>query len=515
MRVAIGVAIVIVLGWIGIGVYLRDDAVRHRIVEALSTELDAEVVLDTLEVDVFPTVKIVGTGLRIHRNQDPHSVPPFIVARRFEVVPGLWHVIRGRAQLVQVEGFRFTIPRPPDPTDPTDPTDPKDPKDPTDQKDLVDPILSRVVASDAELVYTPKDLKGPIRAFPVRELELLDVGFNRAMDYHAVVINPQPKGRFESRGSFGPLWPDDPGASPLSGKYTLTDADFNTIKGVAGTVESEGDFTGALAQLHVDGSSTTPNFEIDEGGHPVPLTTNFIATVDCTSGDLHLSEVEGQLAESAFTATGSITGSPGARGRRVELDFSMQDGRAEDVLRLVVPSREPLVVGRMTLDAHFLLPHGGGSAVSRMEVEGRMRVRQAHLGPDAAQAKVDDLSHRAQGKPDDAPTRPAAMNVDGTFSLAESVVRFTELTFTAPGATVSLAGTYGVAGGELDLKGEARMDASLGNLADGIKGFLLTLVSPLFKKDGAGAVVPITVKGTHDEPDVGVDVGRAIKGKHP
>jgi hypothetical protein len=97
----------------------------------------------------------------------------------------------------------------------------------------------------------------------------------------------------------------------------------------------------------------------------------------------------------------------------------------------------------------------------------------------------------------------------------DSVARFSELTFSAPGATVSLVGTYGVAEGALDMKGEARLDATLGNLADGVKGFLLTLVSPLFKKDGAGAVVPIRVTGTHDKPDVGLDVGRAIKGKRP
>jgi hypothetical protein len=45
-----------------------------------------------------------------------------------------------------------------------------------------------------------------------------------------------------------------------------------------------------------------------------------------------------------------------------------------------------------------------------------------------------------------------------------------------------------------------------------VKGFLLKLVSPLFRKDGAGAVIPIRISGTHDDPDVGLDAGRVFGG---
>jgi hypothetical protein len=33
----------------------------------------------------------------------------------------------------------------------------------------------------------------------------------------------------------------------------------------------------------------------------------------------------------------------------------------------------------------------------------------------------------------------------------------------------------------------------------------------LFRKKGAGAIVPITVKGTKDDPKFGLDVGRVFK----
>ena len=57
-------------------------------------------------------------------------------------------------------------------------------------------------------------------------------------------------------------------------------ADLNTIKGIAGTLSSEGEFSGKLAEIDVRGKTSTPNFSIDVGGRPVPLQTEFHAVVE-------------------------------------------------------------------------------------------------------------------------------------------------------------------------------------------------------------------------------------------
>jgi hypothetical protein len=45
-------------------------------------------------------------------------------------------------------------------------------------------------------------------------------------------------------------------------------------------------------------------------------------------------------------------------------------------------------------------------------------------------------------------------------------------------------------------------------MVGGWKGALLKLADPVFKKDGAGAQIPIHVNGTRDDPKFGVDIGK-------
>ena len=56
------------------------------------------------------------------------------------------------------------------------------------------------------------------------------------------------------------------------------------------------------------------------------------------------------------------------------------------------------------------------------------------------------------------------------------------------------------------------MDATISEAAGGgIKGFFLKAVDPFFRKKGAGALVPITIRGTRDKPQFGLDVGKVFK----
>ena len=56
------------------------------------------------------------------------------------------------------------------------------------------------------------------------------------------------------------------------------------------------------------------------------------------------------------------------------------------------------------------------------------------------------------------------------------------------------------------------MDVKLSQLTTGAKGFLLKLVEPLFRRKNV-TVVPITVKGTVEQPKFGLDVARAFTPK--
>jgi hypothetical protein len=82
------------------------------------------------------------------------------------------------------------------------------------------------------------------------------------------------------------------------------------------------------------------------------------------------------------------------------------------------------------------------------------------------------------------------------------------LTYTVPGATIQLKGTYGVEGGALDFTGNAKMAATVSEMVGGWKGSLLKPLDRYFQKNGAGTEIPIHIGGTREQPQFEVDFGR-------
>ena len=121
------------------------------------------------------------------------------------------------------------------------------------------------------------------------------LGLRQQMPFKAELTNPIPKGSIETSGTFGPWQREDPGATPLAGRYTFDDADLDTIKGIGGILDSTGDFSGQLNRIAVKGQTSTPDFHIDISGQPIPLNTKFEAVVDGTDGDTYLNDVSATL----------------------------------------------------------------------------------------------------------------------------------------------------------------------------------------------------------------------------
>jgi hypothetical protein len=98
--------------------------------------------------------------------------------------------------------------------------------------------------------------------------------------------------------------------------------------------------------------------------------------------------------------------------------------------------------------------------------------------------------------------------MEGDFQMAGGVITLPALTYTVPGATIQLKGTYGVEGGALNFLGNAKMDATVSQMVGGWKGLLLTPLDPYFKKNGAGTEIPIHIRGTREQPEFGIDFDR-------
>jgi hypothetical protein len=82
--------------------------------------------------------------------------------------------------------------------------------------------------------------------------------------------------------------------------------------------------------------------------------------------------------------------------------------------------------------------------------------------------------------------------------------------FAVPGALVQLRGTYGLKSEKIDFTGRVRTEARVSEMTTGFKSVLLKAIDPLFARDGAGAIFPISIGGTRDKPSMKVDVKKAL-----
>jgi hypothetical protein len=122
------------------------------------------------------------------------------------------------------------------------------------------------------------------------------------------------------------------------------------------------------------------------------------------------------------------------------------------------------------------------------------------------------LSRRARGKKPFEATGPVASEMRGQFTMHGGRIRFEPVEFGVPGADVQLVGVYGLRSEQLDFAGTLAMDAPVSEaMGGGIKGFFLKPFDPIFRKDGKGAVVPISVTGPRAQPKFGLEWKKVLK----
>lgn len=504
---------IIVVGGVLAGLWIlllslsNTDALREKLVEALNEKLDADVELANFSVKTFPLLRIQGDGLKL-RLKGQANPAPFIEVKHFEVSGGIFGLFhrQKRFNSLELEGLKITIP-------PRSQHDREAGEKAASSTSEGPVLIDTLTSKDAQLIIVPKDPRKNPKIFEIHDLSLQSVGFNRTMPFDATLTNPIPKGEVVTKGTFGPWIKGDPGQTPLSGKYNFGHANLDTIKGIGGTLNSLGEFTGHLEEIDVRGNTTTPDFSIDVGGTPVPLTTTFHAVVDGTNGNTYLKEVDAKLADTAISASGAIESEPGVKGRTVKLDVKIIDGRIQDVLKLAVKAKNPVMTGQIALQGALLIPPGKDiKVIDRLQLNGRFALENTEFTDKGVQEKLADMSRRAQGKKPGEPIGKISSDMGGKFILKDAVIRFQPLIFSLPGADIELNGLYGMKSEGLDFTGRLAMDAPISKAAGGgVKGFFLKAVDPIFRKDGKGAIIPITITGPREQPKFGVQWGKVFK----
>ncbi len=483
---------------------------KEKIETYLSEELDGDVTIDTLDGRLFPRVAVSGGGLVV-RQHGRTDVPPLLTIEAFEIAGSYRDLMMSTPRHVsdvRLKGLLVQIP--PDNHEDDDKKEPE--KSGAEHvaaaRKFEQIIIDRFEAPDTILkVYSRKPNKPP-KEFVIHHLVMNSVGSKQTIPYIATLTNPVPKGEIEVSGTFGPWDVVRPARTPVSGKYSFAHANLDTINGLAGILSSVGNFKGPLNRIDVEGTTETPDFQIDAGGKAVPLSTRFQAVVDGSDGDTYLTRVDGKFLNTQLVASGKVVGIDGAHGREVQIDTTIDKGRVEDLLRLAMDSNKPLLVGPAHVRAHILIPaEKGRKVIDKMKLSGEFGLTQARFTDVTVQEKLTGLSRHGQGKDSDEAMGEVVSDLRGRFIVDHAVVTFTELTFGVPGAVIKLAGTYGMRSEQLDFKGELRLEATISEaMGGGVKGFFLKAFDPFFKKRGSGTVLPIKITGTRKDPKYGLNL---------
>jgi hypothetical protein len=494
LTIAATVAIEIVL-------YRAEPILKARIVDTLSTRFRSRVELDRFHISALKGMEVQGEGLRLYPVLLNSSSPLFSVDHFYFRTSwqNLLHAPM-RVGHVSVKGLSIHLP-------------------PKEQRKNVPTIsgkhgeirifVDEIDCDNTSLVLeTNKPGKVPLD-FEIGALHLSSVGPGQPMDFDATLINPKPIGDIHSVGQFGPWNADDPGSSLVRGKYSFSNANLGSIKGIGGILSSTGVYAGTLDNIVVDGQTDTPDFRV-KTGQAVPLHTTFRAIVDGTNGDTYLQPVDATLLHSHILAQGKVVRIPGVKGHHIVLDVVVDHARIDDLLRVGVKTNPPIMTGGVHLKTKFDLPPGEKDVSDRLQLQGNFGVSDAHFTNDKVQAKVDELSMRSQGKPQEAKDNipdNVKSDMQGNFTLTNGKLTITDLKYDVPGANINMQGTYSLDGNEFDFHGRARLQATVSQMVGGWKGALLKPFDPLFKKNGAGTDVPIKVTGTKSEPHFGLDFG--------
>jgi hypothetical protein len=485
LKLVVAALCVVLLLWVELWPFQKKPVVQN-----LEEASDSKLRLRAFHRTYFPFPGCVIEGLEF--NHGSTTSKPLITIEKLIIRGSYFGVLSRRLTRITAENMHVFIP----------PFGSGETFHATPSKITVDEF----VANGAVLEFAlRKSDKQPLR-FEIHEALLRDVGWKGALSYRVRVRNPEPPGEITVSGNFGVWKINHPGQTPVSGEYKFDQANLSVYHGIAGMLSSVGKFGGMLAHIDISGSTDTPDFEVQSGGHRVQLTTEFSAYVDAIHGDTFLKHVDAHFSRTHVVAEGSIKESPGGQRKTALIDLSVRKGRIEDILGLFVKAKRAPMSGSVTLQARTEIPPGERPFLEKLKLRGGFGVGAGSFSKLGTQESVNKLSAGAGGEKDASDPETVLTDLTGQVALEDGTARFSDLSFGVPGAASRVHGTYNVISHKIDLHGQLQVDTKISNTTSGAKAILLKMMDPFFKKKREGEVLPVRISGTYEHPSFGLDL---------
>jgi len=341
--------------------------------------------------------------------------------------------------------------------------------------------------------------------FEFRELAIHNVQDKHPLEFTARVATSEPQGTVVATGVLGPFRTSSYGTTPMSGSYSLIDADLQGLQGMWGHAAAGGRFGGIFSAMDVTGEAEIPDFRVGSG-HTVRMGAAYHVTVSGTNGDVEIENAEVKSGNSTITASGSVAGSP----RKVAVTIETKDSQVEDLLKTVEEAPPP-VEGDVNFRAAVEFGEGPGRFLEKLNLKGDVSLENMRLVDANKQEKVDAFSARVRkepvgegGRSSDAAQITMAARTETRFE--HGMAYFPDIHASMPGAEAHLHGTFNLLDTRIHLTGQVALERSLSDAVTGWKAALLKPLNPFFRHKDAGAVVAVAITGTAKKPKIGQDV---------
>ncbi len=407
---------------------------REAVLKELRDESLSKVSVSAFHGTYFPRPGCVLEHVVFQHNPKA-GTPPLITIERIRIEGSFRGLLTRHVRRVLVEGMRVLIP----------PRGTEQFKAPPRSTVVIDYL----VADGAVLEVASRQAdKLPLK-FALHKFTLSDVGSNGPATFKATLSNPEPPGEIITNGNFGPWNPDNVGQTAVSGEYLFQQADLGVFHGISGLLSSSGTFAGVIGHITVDGATDVSRFAVTSSSHHVQLKTQFHAVVNGENGDTFVQKVTASFGKTTVWTEGSVAGTVGQAGKTASLELAAKEGRIQDILLLFAKSPSAPMSGVVSFKAKVSVPPGQRPFLKKVELQGDFGIVAGSFTKSDTQEGVNSLSEGARGDPDRGKTErdegeaeTVLSDLKGHVLLKDGTARFSNLSFSVPGALAQMQGTY-------------------------------------------------------------------------
>jgi hypothetical protein len=447
----------------------------------------------------FPRPGCVLEKVRFQHNTKP-GAPPLITIETVRIEGSFSGLFAKHVKRVRAEGMHILVP-------------PKSAGEHFQTPPRSTVVIDELIADGAVLEISRAEPNGSLK-FPFHNFDLSDIGSNGPATFHARFSNPEPPGEVTASGKFGPWNADDFGKTPASGDHQFHQADLSIFHGIAGLLTSSGKFSGVLDHIEVQGETDVPDFTVTSSSHKVGLRTQFSAEVNGQNGDTLLHQVVANFLKTTVSARGTVAGEGTRPGKTASFDMTANEGRIQDMLLLFTQAERAPMSGTTSFHAKVSIPPGSRPFLQKVELQGDFGISAGTFSNSNTQEGVNHMSEgalfraedrsKAEKKEEDSET--VLSDLKGHVLLKDGIARFSDLSFSVPGASVRMQGTYDLINENINLYGTLKTESEPSNATSGVKSLMLKVLNPFFKKKRAGYVMPVKITGTYEHPLFGLDL---------